>query len=175
MTLGKIIVSRVFREKLFGIFLSIYLLIFWKFLPKGKEKFATFEIKYALMPKILFLIPRILQELLVKEGKGLLGTAVIFRGKPLICIPSDIPVQYRRFSVFHEWIEWKYLLDWSKGVDLPDEKEIERYTKRFGQPVPQIMAHDYAFVSEELLAKGELSKEEFLDFLQWKHKKTKQN
>jgi hypothetical protein len=163
--------TMVFRDRLLGIFIYLYLIIFWKFLPKKREKFALFEVEYALVPKIIFSFPRALQRLLVKEGKGLMGVSIIFRGKPLICIPADIPVQYRRFFIFHEWIERKYLLDWSKGIDLPDEKEIMKYTERFGKPVPQMMAHDYAFVGEALLAKGELSKEEFSNFLQWKKDK----
>ena len=161
-----------FRDRLLKIFLSIYLIIFWKFHPKKGEKFGDFEIKYALIPKILFSIPRSLQKFLVKEGKGLAGASVIFQGKPLIFIPSDTPIQYRRFSVFHEWIEWKELSNWSKGISLPDEKEIMDYTEHFGKSTPMIMAHDHAVLAEEMLAKGEFSEKEFLNFSQWKKSKT---
>lgn len=169
MKLGRTI---VFRDKLFTALISIYLIIFWRFLPKKKEKFAIFEVKYALIPKILFLIPRSLQELLVREMKGLTGASVIFKGKSFIFIPSDTPIRYRRFSVFHEWLEWKELLNWSKGISLPDEKEMMDYTEHFGKSTPMIMAHDHAVLAEEMLAKGELSEKEFLNFSQWKYGKT---
>jgi hypothetical protein len=99
--------TKALREKLLGTLLSVYLMIFWRFLPKEKERFAIFEARYALIPKILFFIPRVLQKLLAREGKGLTGASVIFRRRFLIFIPSDTPIRYRRFSVFHEWLEWK--------------------------------------------------------------------
>jgi hypothetical protein len=45
--------------------------------------------------------------------------------------------------------------------------------EHFGKDSASIMAHNYALVGEEKLAKGELSEKEFLDFSRWKQGKTK--